>query len=88
MSMIDTWAATGVGAFSLSREWALHHRGLAPFPRQPAPDGLFTVSRWYAPDNVDETGRLLSLAKATLIDFECAAPEQHMFLVLSIGCRR
>jgi hypothetical protein len=49
-----------------------------------APDGLSTVSRWYAPDNVDETGRLLSLAKATLIDIGVAAPEQHLFLV-SIG---
>jgi hypothetical protein len=42
------------------------------------------VSRWYAPDNVDETGRLLSLAKATLIDIGVPAPERHLFLA-SIG---
>ena len=45
-----------------------------------APSGVFTVSRWYAPDNVDETGRLVSLAKATLLDLGVADPAQHLFL--------
>jgi hypothetical protein len=30
------------------------------------PTGVFTISRWYAPSNINETGRLMSLAVATL----------------------
>jgi hypothetical protein len=48
-----------------------------------APDGVFTVSRWYSPDNVDEIGRLLSLAKATLLDMGVPAPQNHLFLASS-----
>jgi hypothetical protein len=80
MSMIDTWAATGVGAYSLSENGLYTLEGWRHFLASLAPNGLFTVSRWYAPDNIDETGRLLSLAKATLIDIGVQAPEQHLFL--------
>jgi hypothetical protein len=41
---------------------------------------VFTVSRWYAPDNIDEAGRLVSLAKATLLDLGVSDPAQHLFL--------
>src|SRR5262249_53465758 len=45
-----------------------------------APDGVFTVSRWYAPENAGETGRLLSLAKGTLLTMGVADPSRHLFL--------
>jgi hypothetical protein len=80
MSMIDTWAATGVGAFSLSENGLYTVQGWRHFMASLAPSGVFTVSRWYAPDNVDETGRLVSLAKATLLDLGVADPAQHLFL--------
>ena len=48
MSLIDTWAATGAGAFTLT-ENGLYSRGLAAFSIELNPNGLFTVSRWYAP---------------------------------------
>jgi len=80
MSMIDTWAATGVGAFSLSENGLYTVQGWRHFLASLAPNGVFTVSRWYSPDNVDETGRLLSLAKATLIDMGVANPAGHLFL--------
>jgi hypothetical protein len=83
MSMIDTWAATGVGAFSLSENGLYTVEGWRHFLTSLAPDGVFTVSRWYSPDNVDETGRLLSLAKATLLDIGVRAPERHLFLASS-----
>jgi hypothetical protein len=41
---------------------------------------VFTVSRWYAPGLVNETGRLLSLATAALLESGVQAPEQHLFL--------
>src|SRR5947208_10920459 len=56
MSLIDTWAATGAGAFSLSENglytvdaWRIF---LARLTRQ----GVFTVSRWYDAKEPAETG--------------------------------
>ncbi len=80
MSMIDTWAATGVGAFSLSENGLYTVEGWRHFLSSLAPDGIFTVSRWYSPDNTGETGRLLSLAKATLLDLGVQDPSGHLFL--------
>jgi hypothetical protein len=80
MSMIDTWAATGVGAFSLSENGLYTVQGWRHFLSSLAPDGVFTVSRWYSPDNMSETGRLLSLAKGTLLDFGVQDPAGHLFL--------
>jgi hypothetical protein len=83
MSMIDTWAATGVGAYSLSENGLYTVEGWRHFLASLAPDGVFTVSRWYSPEDVDETGRLLSLAKATLLDMGVPAPQNHLFLASS-----
>src|SRR5262245_39364388 len=83
MSMSDTWAATGVGAYSLSENGLYTVEGWRRFLASLGPDGVFTVSRWYSPDNVDETGRLLSLAKATLLDLGVPAPQNHLFLASS-----
>jgi hypothetical protein len=38
------------------------------------------VSRWYAPGEVNETGRLVSLAVATLLANGDAEPRRHLFL--------
>jgi hypothetical protein len=80
MSMIDTWAATGVGAFSLSENGLYTVEGWRHFLSGLAPDGVFTVSRWYSPENSGETGRLLSLAKGTLLAMGVQAPSGHLFL--------
>jgi hypothetical protein len=80
MSMVDTWAATGAGAFSLSENGLYTVEGWRQFLGSLAPEGVFTVSRWYSPKDVDETGRLLSLAKATLVDIGVPDPQRHLFL--------
>jgi hypothetical protein len=80
MSMIDTWAATGVGAFSLSENGLYTVEGWRGFISTLAPDGVLTVSRWYSPENVGETGRLLSLASASLMDLGVVDPSRHIFL--------
>ena len=81
MSMVDTWAATGAGAFSLSENGLYTIEGWRKFLGSLAPTGVFTVSRWYSPKDVDETGRLLSLAKATLLDLGVPNPRRHLVLV-------
>ena len=49
MSMIDTWAATGAGAFSLSENGLYTLEGWRAFVSRLNDDGVFTVSRWYNP---------------------------------------
>jgi hypothetical protein len=80
MSLIDTWAATAAGAFSLSENGLYTIQGWQHFIDALTPNGVFTVSRWYNPRNITETGRLLSLASAALRTRGVADPEAHIFL--------
>jgi hypothetical protein len=80
MSLVDTWAATGAGAFSLSENGLYTLQGWRTFFDHLTPSGVFTVSRWYSPGNVNETGRMLSLAMTTLMDEHISNPRDHIFL--------
>ena len=80
MSMIDTWAATGAGAFSLSENGLYTLEGWRAFLKTINDDGVFTVSRWYSPGDVNETGRMVSLATAVLLDAGVKDPRQHLFV--------
>jgi len=80
MSLIDTWAATGAGAFTLTENGLYTVEAWQRFLDRLNSDGLFTVSRWYAPGEVNETGRLVSLAVATLLANGAAEPRRHLFL--------
>lgn len=80
MSLIDTWAATGAGAFTLTENGLYTVEAWQRFLGRLNPGGLFTVSRWYAPGEVNETGRLVSLAIATLIENGATEPRRHLFL--------
>jgi hypothetical protein len=80
MSMIDTWAATGAGAFSLSENGLYTLEGWRAFLKPLNEDGIFTVSRWYSPGNVDETGRMIGLATAVLLDSGIKDARPHLFV--------
>jgi len=80
MSLIDTWAATGAGAFTLSENGLYTVNGWQRFMSRLTPTGVFTVSRWYAPERLEETARILSVATATLISMGEAHPEEHIYL--------
>ena len=80
MSLIDTWAATAAGAFALSENGLYTVEGWTYFLNHLTSDGVFTVSRWYAPENPGETGRVVSLAKATLFELGLLEPNRHVFL--------
>jgi hypothetical protein len=85
MSLIDTWAATGAGAFSLSENGLYTVEAWRIFLSRLAPKGVFTVSRWYDAKEPTETGRMLSLAVAALFEIGISEPRQHVFLVTQSG---
>src|SRR5262249_31446347 len=80
MSMIDTWAATGAGAFTLSENGLYTLEGWRAFLRALNPDGVFTVSRWYNPRAVGESGRMIALATAAILDTGAADARSHIFV--------
>jgi spermidine synthase len=80
MSLVDTWAATGAGGFTLSENGLYTVEGWQTFLRHLSPGGIFTVSRWYAPDNEDEAGRAVSVAIAALYGLGVEHPQAHMFM--------
>jgi hypothetical protein len=81
MSLIDTWAATGAGAFTLTENGLYTREGWQVFLRALTPAGVFSVSRWFDPANVTETTRLVSLGVASLIDFGIASPRENLLLI-------
>ena len=80
MSMIDTWAATSAGAFTLSENGLYTLEGWRAFTRRLTDRGVFTVSRWYNPGDVNESGRMIALAVGTMIDAGAADPRRHVFV--------
>jgi len=83
MSMIDTWAATGAGAFSLSENGLYTLEAWSLFYDRLTDDGLFTVARWFNPRNLSETGRVMSLATAVLLRRGVPNPSDHLAMVTS-----
>lgn len=86
MSLIDTWAATGAGAFTLSENGLYTVEAWKVFLDVLTPTGILSVSRWYDPENASETSRLLSLGVAALLEVGIAEPAQHLALVARGRC--
>ncbi len=80
MSLIDTWAATGAGAYTLSENGLYTTQAWRLFFDHLTDRGVFTVSRWYGPGEVNETGRMLSLAMAVIMEVGASEPARHVFL--------
>ncbi len=85
MSLTDTWAATGAGAFALSENALYTIEAWKIFMDHLSDEGIFTVSRWYNPRELGEAGRMVSLAIATLIDLGFEEPARHIAVVASGG---
>ena len=83
MSLVDTWAATGAGAFTLSENGLYTVDAWTIFLDRLTDNGVFTVSRWYSPSDANEAGRLVSLAAATLFKLGVTEPRRHVFLAAS-----
>jgi hypothetical protein len=81
MSLVDTWAATAAGAFTLSENSLYTVEAWRTFYDHLTDDGILTASRHYIPDTTDETGRAVSLAAATLLKEGITVPSQHIAVI-------
>lgn len=81
MSLIDTWAATGACAFSLSENSLYTVEAWDLYLNRLEDNGIFTVSRWHSPDRIGETGRVVSLAVAALLGQGVQEPSKHIALI-------
>jgi hypothetical protein len=80
MSLVDTFAATGSGAFTLSENGLYTIEGWVHFLSALKPQGLFTVSRYFSPSNLDEAARTYTLAMASLFRLGATMPAQHIYM--------
>jgi len=85
MSLIDTWAATGAGAYALSENGLYTVEGWRIFLARLDKNGIFTVSRWYKPDSPGETARMLALAYETLWSLGAERPRDHIVLLQNLN---
>ncbi len=81
MSLIDTWAATGAGAFTLTENGLYTVEAWRVILRALKPHGVFSVSRWFSPLVISETNRLVALGTAALLDRGVQDPSRNMILV-------
>ncbi len=82
MSLIDTWAATGAGAFALSENGLYTTEAWTIFMNDLSDNGVFTLSRWSA-SAMDDTGRSLSVAMAALFNQGITNASEHIVLINS-----
>jgi len=83
MSLIDTWAATGAGAYALSENGLYTVEAWRLFLSRLQPGGVFSVSRWYIEELPGETARMLCLAFEALAREGAVDPRRHLALVVA-----
>ncbi len=84
MSLIDTWAATGAGAYALSENGLYTVESWRVFLSHLDESGVFTVSRWFVRHAPHETARMLALARETLWSLGIAEPERQLVLLQNL----
>jgi hypothetical protein len=78
ISLIDSWAATAAGAFSLSENNLYTVEAYRLYFNRLAPDGLVSTSRWLHGEFWIEVPRLFLLVMQALREEGVARPEAHI----------
>ena len=83
-TMVDTWAATAAGAFSLTENNLYTVEAFKEYATHLTDDGVFTMTRWYF-EPPDQLLRLVSLTRAMMDELNISNPERHIILVRGAG---
>jgi hypothetical protein len=81
MSLIDTWASTGAGSYSLSEHGLYTVEAWQVFVDRLEDDGVFTVSRSYYPTSPGETARMIALGMEVLWQRGAQDPRKHLIVL-------
>ncbi|GAB4316509.1 MAG: hypothetical protein Kow0059_09020 [Candidatus Sumerlaeia bacterium] len=81
MSGVDTFAALSSGAYVLSESYLYTLEAIRDVLARLAPDGIFSVSRFYFADKPRETLRLASTMLAALEEGGASNPAHHLFVL-------
>ena len=81
VSLIDTWAATAAGAFVLAENSLYTVDAWKIFLDRLTDGGILSFSRWYSPDRPIEVYKLVSLARAALMERGLKDCSTHLLLV-------
>jgi hypothetical protein len=80
-SLIDTWAASTAGAFTLTENSLYTVEAWKIFLDHLNDNGILSFSRWHNEDLPAETYRLTSLAVSSLMSIGIKNPREHIILV-------
>lgn len=81
-TMVDTWAATAAGAFSLSENNLYTVEAFREYAEHLTDDGILTMTRWYF-EPPTEMLRLVSISRVMMDDLKIADPARHIILMRS-----
>lgn len=81
VSLVDTWAATGAGAFAHTEATLYTREAWQLLLQRVDPGGVLTFSRWYSPGQTSETARLLALATGSVLERGVKNPADHIALI-------
>jgi len=81
ISLIDSWAATAAGAFTLAENNLYTVEAYELYLRRLSPSGIVSTSRWRGGHFPLEAGRLVLLNHAALQRLGVARPENHIVVV-------
>ena len=76
ITLIDTWAASVSGAYSLSENYLYTTEAFAEYVSHLSDNGVLSITRWYY-----EMPRLVALARAGLEELGIAEPSRHVMVV-------
>jgi len=82
LSLVDTWAATSSGAYSLAENYLYTVEAFIDYISHLTPEGILTITRWAFWDPPRETLRLVTLANESLRRLGVEHPEKHIVLLV------
>ncbi|MCA9974083.1 MAG: hypothetical protein KC425_27915 [Anaerolineales bacterium] len=84
-SLIDTWAASSSGAFSLSENGLYTREAFLTYYDRLTPRGMVSYSRWYQLADPTETLRLVTLGLDSWQRAGVPAPAEHIVVIANLN---